>query len=175
LAPQIRADREKLLSTIAQEPHYLQLLEVAGGWWVAWQDHYAGLKDAETPQSPEDFVKAHLADERPIMVACGLCCIAMSLQHLRQGIDDGDLHLSATPKELMDRILAAVDQLVLSNDEYTTCIEGLDAFLLRAKILAESNQLRKSWLHIRKAIHARQKINLAGTGDHRQMHWNAKG
>jgi hypothetical protein len=36
-------------------------------------------------------------------------------------------------------------------------------FLLRAKIFAESNQLRKSWLHIRKAIHTGQKINLAGT------------
>ena len=158
------SDREKLLSTIAQEPHYLQLLEVAGGWWLAWQDHYSGLKDVETPQSLQDFVKLHLEDERPIMVACALCCIAMSLQHLRQGIDDGELHLSATVKELMDRILAAVDQLVLSNDEYTLCIEGLDTFLLRGKIFAESNQLRKSWLHIRKALQIGQKINLAGGG-----------
>lgn len=90
-------------------------------------------------------------------MACGLCCIAMSLQHLRQGIDDGDLHLSATSKELMDRILAAVDQLVLANDEYTTCVEGLDTFLLRGKFFAESNQLRK-------AIHIGQKIELASSG-----------
>ena len=158
------SDREKLLSTIAQEPHYIQLLEVAGSWWLAWQDHYSGLKDVESPQSLQDFVKLHLADERPIMVACGLCCIAMALQHLRQGIDDTDLHLSVTTKELMDRILAAVDQLVLSNEEYTLCIEGLDTFLLRAKIYAESNQLRKSWLNIRKALQIGQKINLAGSG-----------
>jgi hypothetical protein len=158
------SDREKLLSTIAQEPHYLQILDVAGSWWLAWQDHYSGLKDVQSPQSLQDFVKLHLADERPIMVACGLCCIAMSLQHLRQGIDDSDLHLSATSKELMDRILAAVDQLVLSNDEYTICIEGLDTFLLRGKIFAESNQLRKAWLHIRKATRIGQKINLASSG-----------
>ena len=158
------SDRDKLLSTIAQEPHYLQILEVAGSWWLAWQDHYSGLKDVEAPQSLHDFVKVRLADQRPIMVACGLCCVAMSLQHLRQGIDDGDLRLSATSKELMDRILAAVDQLVLSNEDYTACVEGLDTFLLRAKIFAESNQLRKSWLHIRKALQTGQKINLAGSG-----------
>jgi hypothetical protein len=64
----------------------------------------------------------------------------------------------------MDRILAAVDQLVLLNDEYTVCIEGLDTFLLRAKIFAESNQLRKTWLHMRKATQIGQKINLASTG-----------
>jgi hypothetical protein len=106
------------------------------------------------------------------MVACGLCCIAMSLQYLRQGINDGDLHLSATPKELIDRILAAVDQLVLSNYEYTTC---LDAFLLHAKIFAESNQLLKSWLHIRKSIHTGRKSIWQVLADHRQMHWNVKG
>jgi hypothetical protein len=92
------SDREKLLSTIAQEPHYVQILQVAGGWWVAWQDHYSRLKDVKTPQSLQDFVKVGLADERPVKVACALCCIAMSFQHLRQGIDDGDLHLSATAK-----------------------------------------------------------------------------
>lgn len=150
------------MSTIAQEPNILEVLDVAGSWWVSWQDHYSGFKEIVATRSLRDTVKFYLADERPIMVACGLCCIAMSLQHLRQGIDDGELHLSTSPKELMDRYLAAVDQLVLSNESYVSNIDGLLTFLIRGKIFAESNQLRKAWLHIRKAIHVGQKINLAG-------------
>lgn len=156
------SDREKLLSTIAQEPHILDVLDAAGTWWLCWQDQFSGFKDLVGARSLRDFVTSYLADDRPIMIACGLCCIAMSLQHLREGIDDMDLQLSTSPKQLMDRYLAAVDQLVLSNGEYVVSVDGLLTCLMRAKIYAESNQLRKAWLHIRKAIHVGQNIDLAG-------------
>ena len=31
-------DREKMLSVIVQEPDILKVLDVAGAWWIAWQD-----------------------------------------------------------------------------------------------------------------------------------------
>ena len=144
------SDLQKLQSTISQDPDILDVLEVSKEWWISWRDQAWVLKADGVPQSVTDFVKSRLSSSDPVKYASGLMCIAMAVQQLRPGIDDLDLNLSTNSKALVERITAAVDQIVLTkylNEDATILIA-----LQRAKIHAEDNQLRKSWLRIRHAI-----------------------
>ncbi|KAK4937837.1 hypothetical protein LTR10_021640 [Elasticomyces elasticus] len=109
------------------------------------------------PTSLHDFVLGKLSEDNAISVATGLLCIAMSLQSLKPGVDDIDLNISATPADIAERILLAVDTVLLSPSSDPAYMQDpalLLLYMMRAKMYAESNQLRKSWLSIRKAIEA---------------------
>ncbi|KAK5204491.1 hypothetical protein LTR99_009889 [Exophiala xenobiotica] len=116
------------------------------------------------PVSLRDFVRAKLSEDDAVSVATGLLCIAMSLRDLRPGIDDIELNISTTPAELADRIVLAVDMVLLSptsNPVYMKNPGMLLLYMMRAKIYAEANQLRKSWLSIRKAIEVARESGFA--------------
>lgn len=62
---------------------------------------------------------------------------------------------------LATKIVTAVDQLALAEDDNLTCFDGLKALVLRAESYAVSNnQNRKFWLLIRRAISIAQLIDL---------------
>ncbi|KAK5064208.1 hypothetical protein LTR84_000041 [Exophiala bonariae] len=179
-------DSDKLLSTIASEPYIMEVLEVSTHWWISWRDQAfalhevflnaeylpahvntalamdsnvaGGAKSKPIPISLQDFVRSKLAQkDNAIAIATGLLGIAMSLQVLRSGIDDTPLHLSCPPGELMDRIVLAVDSVVLSSSANSSYMNDPSILLLlmaRSKMYAEGNQVHKSFLILRTAIHA---------------------
>jgi hypothetical protein len=155
------SDREKILSVIADESNILDVLDVAAGWWIPWQDQYPGAKNLQARLTLRDSVSNQLSDKDPVAVAAGLICIVMSLQQIRVGIDDHELRLSSTASQLVYNITVAVDQVILSKEIYTHSMMGVQLLILKAKQHADSNQLRKSWLRIRQAIQTAQKIDLA--------------
>ena len=155
------SDREKILSVITDEPNILDVLDVAGDWWIAWEDQYPGAKDLKARLSLRDSVALHLAAEDPVTVASALICIVMSLQQVRVGIDDHNLQLSVSPHRLVEHITIAVDQVILTKEDYINSMMGVQLLILKAKQHADSNQLRKAWLRIRQAITTAQKIDLA--------------
>lgn len=155
------SDREKLLSVIADEPNILDVLSVAGDWWIAWEDQFPGAKDLQTRLTLRESVSKQLAAEDLVYVASALVCIVISLQLIRGGYDDHDLQLSATTTTLIERITIAVDQVVLSKQKYLDSMAGVQLLILKAKQHVDSNQLRKSWLRIRQGIRMAQKINMA--------------
>lgn len=107
------------------------------------------------PISLHDFVQTKLAANDAVSVGTGLLCIAMSLRDLRPGVDDVELNISMTPGELYESIVLAVDTVLLSPSTDPTYMRDsglLLLYMMRAKIYAEANQLRKSWLSIRRAI-----------------------
>ena len=154
-------DREKILSIIADEPNILDVLDVGGDWWIAWEDQYPGARDLKARLTVRDSVSKQLADMDAVTVATGLICIVTSLQQVRVGIDDHNLQLSTSTNRLVERITVAVDQVILSKETYTESMMGVQLLILKAKQHADGNQLRKAWLRIRQAIHTAQKIDLA--------------
>ncbi|EXJ81330.1 hypothetical protein A1O3_07620 [Capronia epimyces CBS 606.96] len=107
------------------------------------------------PVSLQEFVQMKLSQASTVPYATGLLCIAMSLQQLRPGVDDFDLHLSTSPANLAGLIIMAIDTIVLSPASDPTCKRDPSILLLlmmRAKMYAETHQLRKSWLTIRTAV-----------------------
>ncbi|KIX00436.1 uncharacterized protein Z518_10575 [Rhinocladiella mackenziei CBS 650.93] len=112
--------------------------------------------------SLHDFVRLKLSrSDDAISVATGLLCIAMCLQQLRPGVDDSDLYITTSPTELSERIVLAIDTILLSptsNPAYMRDPNILLLLMMRSKMFAESNQLRKSWLTVRKAIAVAQNI-----------------
>ncbi|KIW98696.1 uncharacterized protein Z519_00357 [Cladophialophora bantiana CBS 173.52] len=111
---------------------------------------------SDAPMSFRDFVLTKLShSQEPVSLATGLLCVAMSLYQLRPGVDDAKLNISASPSDLADRIVLAVDTIVLcptSQHKHTRDPGVLLLLMIRAKMFAESNQLRKSWLCIRRAL-----------------------
>ncbi|EXJ75852.1 uncharacterized protein A1O5_00359 [Cladophialophora psammophila CBS 110553] len=111
---------------------------------------------SDPPMSFRDFVLTKLSrSQEPVSFATGLLCVAMSLYQLRPGVDDGKLNISTSPSDLADRIVLAVDTIVLcptSQHKHTRDPGVLLLLMIRAKMFAESNQLRKSWLCIRRAL-----------------------
>jgi hypothetical protein len=152
-------DLEKLQSTIAQDPEILDVIDVAHEWWVSWRDQQWVVRDAGADPTAKSFVKGRLASDNPVIYATGLMCLAMSLYRIRPGLDDTHLNLSAPPMVLFDRIVTAVDQVVLTRQQKdsTTILLALQ----RAKTHAEGDQLRKSWLRVRHAILLSQHLDFA--------------
>lgn len=106
-------------------------------------------------------MRLKLSQDNVIPFATGLFCIAMSLQQLRPGVDDLDLHLSTSPATLAERIVLAIDAIVLSPGSDPACKRDpgiLLLFMMRAKMYAETHQLRKSWLMVRKATETAKAI-----------------
>ncbi|ETI29195.1 hypothetical protein G647_01648 [Cladophialophora carrionii CBS 160.54] len=116
----------------------------------------------DQPISLRDFVMLKLShSEDPVSISTGLLCVALSLSQLRSGVDDSVLNISTTPAEVAERITLAVDTIVLSpysKPEYMSDAGVLLLLMMRAKMFAESNQLRKSWLSLRQAIEVAKKI-----------------
>lgn len=171
----------------------MEVLDISTHWWISWRDQAfalhevflnaeylpphlstalaldsnvaGGAKSKPIPISLQDFVRSKLAQkENAISIATGLLGIAMSLQVLRPGIDDTSLHLSCPPGELMDRIVLAVDSVVLSssaNHSYLSDPAILLLLMARCKMYAEGNQVHKSFLTLRTAIHAAKAMGFA--------------
>jgi hypothetical protein len=152
-------DLEKLKSTIAQDPEILDVLDVASEWWISWRDQQWVIRDSGVDPTAKSFVKSRLESDNPAVYATGLMCLAMSLHRIRPGLDDVNLNLSAPPMVLFDRIVTAIDQVILTqqNKDSTTILLALQ----RAKTHAEGDQLRKSWLRIRHAILLSQHLDFA--------------
>ena len=99
-----------------------------------------------------------LREDSCVSVAMGLLAIAVSLDQLRPGLDDLNLNLPVPANHIMTYILAAVDQIVCDSRKYYEDTEIVLLFMMRAKHHTETNQLRKAWLGIRRAIHCAQAI-----------------
>lgn len=155
--------RSELLSKILLEPHIFKVLDMAGSWWLPWRNLWPPFTEVDERSSLADFVQSRLAQDNLTNVASGLICIAICLQQMRPGADDYNIPLSAPPNELANKLLTAVDQLALADDDNLASSNGLEALVLRAKsYVIASNQLRKSWLLIRRAISIAQLIDLPG-------------
>lgn len=97
-----------------------------------------------------------LAKDNVVEVALGLLAIAMALAQLRVGIDDVAVTLPMPADQIMNQILAAVDQVVCDSEQYKNDEEIINLLLMRAKHHVENNQLRKGWLRIRQSIRSAQ-------------------
>ena len=151
------SDLEKLKSTIAHDPDILDVVDIASEWWISWRDQQWTLRAGGVDPTLRGFVQERLDSTDPVVYATGLICIAISLHRIRPGLDDSSLTLSARPMVLFDRIVTAIDQVVLSRQPKGPA--GILLALQRAKTHAEGDQLRKSWLRVRHAILLSQHLN----------------
>ena len=159
------SDLEKLQSTIAHEPNILDVVEVSKDWWISWRDQAWVLRANGTPQSARSFVQSRFESQDPVTYATGLMCVAMALQHIRPAKDDITLKLTTntTTTILLESIVAVVDQVILTKNQQNATV--ILVALQRAKIHAESSQLRKSWLRIRQALELAKELQYTNGSD----------
>lgn len=126
--------------------------------WISWREQHFAIRKTAGLLSLKDFVKQKLDDDRVVDVALGLLAVAMALGQMRPGIDDVAVDLPLPANQLMNHILAAVDQVVCDSDNYRTETGIILLYMMRAKNHTENNQLRKAWLRIRQGIRCAQSI-----------------
>jgi hypothetical protein len=85
----------------------------------------------------------------PVLVAKRMMILALFLQYFRsQNWQD----LPEDPSIVMNRLVDTAVRLVLTNENITCCIEGLECIILEGVFQANSGNLRRSWLAFRKAM-----------------------
>lgn len=93
------------------------------------------------------IVKAH-----PTIVARTLVFLTVCLQQMPPEYDAANLDLQPSLQGRIDKILAAVQSLITSDDEIVTGIEGLECLILTGLYHMNSGHLRRCWLVFRRAL-----------------------
>ncbi|KAF2792735.1 hypothetical protein K505DRAFT_325977 [Melanomma pulvis-pyrius CBS 109.77] len=143
LAQQARRERAKQ-ALIAVLPPYDQLNKIMksnGEWWQTWRRKCSGTSGGE--QTLPQFASKALADGNigaigTVVLSVGICS------------DEGDV----------DRYIETVDRWVLSDDEYSATLEGMECLILKAKWYADVGQPRRAWIAYRKGLMYTQLMGL---------------
>jgi len=135
IAHQARRERAKQ-ALVAALPPYEQLNQIMNSnseWWQTWRRKCSGTSSGE--QTLPQFASKALADGNigaigTVVLSVGICS------------DEGDV----------DRYIETVDRWVLSDDEYSATLEGMECLILKAKWYADVGQPRRAWIAYRKGL-----------------------
>ena len=108
----------------------------------------------------KESVSHSLRSEKPAEIAKIMLCIALSINQLPQNFDWSRVSLKENPADLMERYISTVDRLIISDDEISATIDGLECMILEAKYHINLGRPRRSWLLYHRAIAFGQLIGL---------------
>ncbi|KAJ5166886.1 uncharacterized protein N7482_005667 [Penicillium canariense] len=147
MSPKARAVRTELLSLLPPTADIDKILAGTSHLWSQWNEHF--------PELLYNFdLKPGLVDSTvaPAEIAKALVCLAISVIHSPPEFDFNTLHIVIDPQEFAARCTAAVDRLVVRDDDFAATLPGIEAQMLLAKYHLNEGRLRKAWLINRRAI-----------------------
>ena len=109
------------------------------------------------------FNIAEISKEKPAVIARTLLYIVVSLQQLDPGFDQARLQSIPAVQARIERILATVNALVTSDDEFVTTMEGLECLVLQGMFYINGGSPRRAWLIFRRALSIGQLMGLQKT------------
>jgi hypothetical protein len=129
---------EMLRSSLPKYDEMMEILTARGSWWEYWrQKTYGKTKAVETlPQ----YASRIFTNGSPMEL--GLLVSAFGLSAKKNG----------------GNYLALVNQLIISDIEYTTTLPGLECIVLQAKCYLDIGQPRRSWLTYRRGLDVAQLV-----------------
>ena len=148
------------LNHLLPSPHDLNIiLDAAAKWFNIWRQMFPQIADARC-ETIKESVSHSLRSEHPAEIAKTMLCIAISVHQMPPDFDWQRLQLRDDPRELMDRYINTIDQLITSDDEIAATIEGIECMVLEAKYHVNMGRPRRSWLLLRRAITFAQLLGL---------------
>ncbi|KAM0300530.1 hypothetical protein ACHAPM_006845 [Fusarium culmorum] len=96
----------------------------------------------------------------PSILAKRLLQLAVCLQQMPTFFDGSTLGLSKSPRETMEEWVAVTGRLVISDDDFVGCLEGLESLILHSFYQSDAGHLRKAWLTCRRALNMAQLMGI---------------
>ncbi|KAJ5609785.1 hypothetical protein N7528_010352 [Penicillium herquei] len=91
-------------------------------------------------------------DAHPVLIAKYMLHIATALQHLHPDFASDMDGLSESPRAMMRRLAGVAMNIVTTNDNLISCVEGLDCLLVESWHHTNNGNLRKGLITVRRAI-----------------------
>ncbi|KAJ5682338.1 hypothetical protein N7462_005503 [Penicillium macrosclerotiorum] len=148
MSPKARAVRAELLSLFPCEEDIYKIFTEGFKLWCIWDD-------VNLPDLGIEFkLRAHLSQNTiaPAEIAKALVCFSVSVIQSPPEFDFGALRNPIDPQEFAARCTAAVDRLVVRDDDFAATLPGIECQMLLSKFHLNEGRLRKAWLVNRRAI-----------------------
>lgn len=144
MSPKARAVRAELLSLLPSQQDIHRIIDEGSKLWCVWEENFPELRNAFGSRS-ESLVA-------PAEIAKGLVCLSISVLQSPPDFDFNALQVPIDPQEFAARCCAAVDRLIVRDDDFAATLPGIECQMLLSKFHLNEGRLRKAWLVIRRAI-----------------------
>ncbi|KAJ5091654.1 hypothetical protein NUU61_006524 [Penicillium alfredii] len=147
MSPKAQAVRAELVALLPPLEDISTLISASDRWHV-WQSSCPELGDrclhmlAEPSQSPV----------APAEIAKALVCLCISVVQAPSDFDFDTLKEPFDTAEFVDRCTAAIDRLVVRDDDLAATLPGIETQMLLSKFHLNEGRMRKAWLVNRRAI-----------------------
>lgn len=98
------------------------------------------------------FNMAEVSKKHPTSIARTLMYLAVCLQQLDPTFDTSRLHLYPSVESRIEKYIATVTALIISDDELVTSMEGLECLSLQGIYYINSGSPRRAWLKFRRSL-----------------------
>lgn len=120
------------------------ILEAGGYWWDILRNMYPYLCSEDPDMTVQAYVVLAHNQDNPATMACALSWIVLSMQCLPLHFDTQNLGLPLSVDELTEHYTANIERLVMSDDELSLSVEGIDTILLQAQFYTNLGRPRKA-------------------------------
>lgn len=145
------------LSALLPSQHDADLIGAATNSWALAQVFCTPANDLFKNDDPlSSFNLAAVSKRHPRVIARTLLYIAICIQQLPPEFEMTRLHLTHSLDVLTEKYISVVTDLVTSDDELVTTMEGLECLLLQGLFHLNAGNLRRAWLSFRRALNIAQ-------------------
>lgn len=158
--PNSRIDkiRRTLLSLFPSQEIEKAILTASQNVWASWQEVFPQIFSLSLTYNIIQFFEDSKSSGSVQKIAKALLCICTVLQEGSVSLDTG--HDIANAVDQTKQTIKIIDDMVLSDDELTGTIDGVECIILRAKYEGNSGRIRRSWLISRRGIALAQLLGL---------------
>lgn len=160
------------LNHLLPSPHDLEIiLETSHEWWTIWRKMFPQITDKRC-ETMKQSVSHSLRSEKPAEIAKIMLCIAISIHQMPNGFEWSRLQLRETRSQLIEKYVAAVNKLIVSDDEIAATVEGIECMALEAKYQVNMGRPRRAWLLYTRAISFAQLLGFHRLANHPNKNGN---
>ena len=150
--------RQTLLSLFPSQQRLEAILDATYPWWASWQHMFPEIFGAGSHSTFNEFVVKTKATGNAPQLAKALLCISISLQETPINVDAK--YNMSNAQDLTSQYMSVVDDLVLSNDELASTLDGIECMILQAKTDSNNGRVRRAWVTFRRGISFAQLLGL---------------
>ena len=150
--------RRTLLSLFPSQEIEKAILTASQNVWASWQEVFPQIFSPSFTYNVIQFFGDSKRSGSVQKIAKALLCLSTILQEGSVSLNTG--HDIANAVDQTKQSIKIIDDMVLSDDELTGTIDGVECIILRARYEGNSGRIRRSWLISRRGIALAQLLGL---------------
>jgi hypothetical protein len=143
---------EALTALLPSHTTMYEILETSGIWWDILRKMHPHMCSEDPNMTIQTYVFLGLNQDNPAVIGCALSWLALSIHCLPCDFESNHLGLPLPVNDLTDHYLSSIDRLIVSDDELSISLEGIECILLQAQLYGFIGRPRKAWITIRRGI-----------------------